>query len=198
MQVGGQSLAHPMPRLAPQEMYAPRPSVYPFHVPWSARSDIVSLISLLPEHDEIMTCLDFFQRRAQSCSFPHATDDTTRSEVERFLLDVERNADCCPDMLALVFILIAAGLQMGQYDASGGRWEAGAVERTLQKADVFGEITPITLPLRVCYTPLPCSGVSISFDSRVTHHRLSVAPHLVGFVTRESKKTETPLKGSGV
>ena len=109
---------------------------YPFPV-IAKYSTVAALLQLLPVREELFACLELFQRRAQSCSFPHTPDEVTKKEVERFLADAERNANNFPDMLALIFATLATGLQMGQYDRSGGQWVKGAVEGTRNRSDAF-------------------------------------------------------------
>jgi len=125
-----------MPKLA-QNMYTSSDSMYPFPTLWAGSDVSSSLVQVLPAREELFDILDSFQKRAQACSFPHTPDEVTKREVERFLADTEGNAERFPDMLALIFIALATGLQMGQYDRSGGQWVAGAVEATRKKSDVY-------------------------------------------------------------
>lgn len=112
-------------------------AAYPFPIIWHGGNSAVEMArTLLTSHDEIYACLDMFQRRAQSCYFPHTPDEVTKKEVERFLSDVEGNAERFPDMLALIFATLATGMQMGVYDLHGD-WIAGAVEDTRRKSDVY-------------------------------------------------------------
>ena len=139
LQAGGASLTHNMPRA--QDMYAVPGSAYPFPILWqSSNNNASALVSCFPQQDEeIFSILESFQRRGQSCSFPHTPDVVTRKEVERFLTDRDGNAETFPDMLALIFATMATGLQMGQYDRSGGKWDADAVEQTRRQSDVYCE-----------------------------------------------------------
>ncbi|KAK3725936.1 hypothetical protein LTR37_000084 [Vermiconidia calcicola] len=134
---GTHSLSHPMPK--GRDMYASEPMSYPFQVVVKF-STTSSLLQLLPERRELFECLELFQRRAQSCSFPNTPDEVTRKGVEQFLSDGERNAELYPDMLALIFATLATGLQMGQYDRSGGQWLEGAVDQTRKRSDVYSEL----------------------------------------------------------
>ncbi|KAK4542876.1 hypothetical protein LTR36_006065 [Oleoguttula mirabilis] len=142
LQMGSQSLTHTMPSNMPkaQEMYAFAGSMYPFPVlpGWGiGEGTAATLIQVLPARDELFQILESFQRRAQSCSFPHTSDEVTKREVERFLADGEGNAQKYPDMLALLLATLATGLQMGVYDRSGGKWVAGETTTTILKADVY-------------------------------------------------------------
>ena len=128
-------------------MYAMEPTSYPFPVV-PKYSTIPSLLELLPPREELFAWIDHFRRRAQSCSFPHTPQEVTKREVERFLDDAERNASHFPDMLALIFATLATGLQMGEYDRSGGEWVPGAVEAITKRSDAFSKDL---LPSR-CYT----------------------------------------------
>ena len=118
---------------------------YPFHVV-EGRSSIRALVALLPEPDTLFSCLDSFQRRAQSCSFPHTPDEVTKKEVQRFLESKEKNAELYPDMLALIFATVATGMQMGQYDRSGGRWDKDDIERTRRTSDAFRQSSQTLFP----------------------------------------------------
>lgn len=101
-------------------------------------TSISELLELLPGREELFTCLEVFQRRAQSCSFPHTPDEVTRREVERFLNDAKRNAERCPDMLALIFITLANGLQLGQNDLDETQWSSVATaEESRNKSDAY-------------------------------------------------------------
>lgn len=115
-------------------------AAYPFPILWHGGNSAVEMArTLLNSHEEIYACLDMFQRRAQSCYFPHTPEDeVTKKEVERFLSDVEGNAEKFPDMLALIFATLATGMQMGVYDVHGG-WVADVVEETRKKSDVYCE-----------------------------------------------------------
>ncbi|SMY18640.1 unnamed protein product [Zymoseptoria tritici ST99CH_1A5] len=138
LQFGSQSLTHTVPR--GRDMYAAPDgsAMYPFPIIWHGGNSAIEMVrTLLTNHNEIFSCLDMFQRRAQSCYFPHTPDEVTRREVERFLDDKERNAEQYPDMLALIFATMATGMQMGVHDRCGGEWVAGAVEESRRKSDVY-------------------------------------------------------------
>ena len=123
-------------------MYTLEPTFYPFPV-LQDFSDVESLLGVLPPDEELYQWLELFQRRAQPCSFPHTPHEVTKNEVERFLEDRKRNANQFPDMLALLFATLATGLQMGQYERSGGQWVQGAVEATrTHNSDAFRRILP--------------------------------------------------------
>lgn len=133
-------MTHTMPK--GRDMYAPSdaPSAYPFPILWPGGNKASDLArNLLSSHDHVYECLDSFQRRAQSCYFPHTPDEVTKKEVERFLIDAEGNADKFPDMLALIFATLATGMQMGVWDKHGGAWVSGAVEKTRITSDVYCE-----------------------------------------------------------
>lgn len=129
-----------MPKLA-HDMYAPFESMYPFPILWEHSNDpstvSSTLVNMLPPRDELLDILDMFQCRAQSCYFPHTPEEVTKKEVERFLGDAEVNAEKSPDMLALIFATLAAGLQVGQRERSSGQPVAGTAAASHQKSDVF-------------------------------------------------------------
>lgn len=112
---------------------------HPFPTLWSAKDDTSTLIKLLPPEPDLFFYLDVFQRRAQTCSFPHVPDECTSNEVRRFLENVEHNAALHPDMLALLFTTLAQGSQDGVYDKYGGKWVAGSVEAESKNGDVYSK-----------------------------------------------------------
>ena len=111
----------------------------PFPTFWSSQDNGSTLLKLLPPEQEIFAYLNAFQRRAQSCSFPHVPEECSEQEVRRFLSDVEHNTTVHLDMLALLFCALAQGLQNGVYDKYGQRWIAGAVEKDLPQGDTYSE-----------------------------------------------------------
>ena len=102
-------------------------------------------MALIPRHAEISMYLDSFQHRVQGCSFPHIPEACTRTEIERFLSNAEHNALLHPDMLALLFAILAQGLQHGLYDRCGEQWLAEPREAESKKADVFSRISSFWL-----------------------------------------------------
>lgn len=110
---------------------------HPFPTLWSAKDETEGLVKLLPSNAEIHGYLTSFQRRAQSCSFPHLPDECTEAGIQRFLSNVEHNAAVNPNMLALLFTTLAQGLQDGVYDRNGEKWIAGSVGVESQKGDVY-------------------------------------------------------------
>ena len=112
-------------------------TAFPFPTLWIANEETAGLLAVLPNEEEIFGYLDAFQRRAQSCSFPHMPEECTPAEVRRFIDNIEHNAAMNPDMLALLFATMAQGAQNGVYDKFGERWIAGAMDREAQRGDVF-------------------------------------------------------------
>lgn len=110
---------------------------HPFPTLWSAKDETAGLVELLPSNEDIHFYLASFQRRVQSCSFPHLPDECTEAEVRRFLDNIDHNAAVHPNMLALLFATLAQGLQDGVYDRNGEKWIAGSVEAESQKGDVY-------------------------------------------------------------
>jgi hypothetical protein len=100
---------------------------------------IPQLLDCLPSRDELLESLGAFERRVSVCSFPHVPFEITRSEVERFLDDGRRNAQMCPDMLALLFAAMALGGQHSVWDTSGCQWEADAMAIEIGKGNVYSE-----------------------------------------------------------
>ena len=140
VQIGGRpsaSVTHVVPRGVDIFAYQDAP-LYAFPTLWRADGGAVALLTCLPPKEELLGYLDSFQRRAQSCSFPHVPEEITNREIDRFLADAENNAFRHPDMLALIFAALAQGLQNGVYDQSGGEWIAGAMEAEAWKGDLYG------------------------------------------------------------
>lgn len=115
---------------------------FPVFAGWTGENVGAALVATLPPREQLFSILDAFQRRAQSCSFPHTPDEVTKKEIERFLADGEVNAQKYPDMLALIFATLATGLQMGEHDRNGGQWVEGSMAKTTRQADVFSEHRP--------------------------------------------------------
>lgn len=152
---GAHSLTHPMLSMPKARAMYDGETTYPFKVV-ASYSTPAELLTLLPQdQDELFSCLDLFEKRAQACSFPQLLDDVTKHEVQRFLSDDQdqriRNAESFPDMLALLFATLATGLQMGQYDKCGGKWESKAVHETRKQCDAFSRS-----PLRRIDVSRPC------------------------------------------
>ncbi|KAL9097087.1 MAG: hypothetical protein Q9163_006382 [Psora crenata] len=124
---------------------------HPFPTLWSAKDDTSTLLRLLPPEPDLFFYLEAFERRSQSFSFPHVPEQATVPEVQRFLANMERNAALYPDMLALLFAILALGLQDGAYDKSGEKWTAGHVEAESKKGDVYMHRDPS----QVTTTPIP-------------------------------------------
>ncbi|KAI9836348.1 MAG: hypothetical protein M1837_003396 [Sclerophora amabilis] len=111
--------------------------LYPFPSLWRADGGAAALLDCLPPREELFGYLDAFQKRAQSCSFPHVPEEITTKEIERFLSDPKGNSFKYPDMLALIFAALAQGLQNGVFDKSGGEWVEGAMEAESWKGDLY-------------------------------------------------------------
>ena len=143
LQIGSQSLTHTVPR--GREMYAAdEGSMYPFTVLPNYTSS-AKLVELLPDRDRLFRYVELFQHHAQSCSFPHAGGEIDKKEVERFLSNRAQNAENSPDMLAFLFMVLAVGMQMGDYYQNGEQWVEGAVEASRRQSDVFRECILVRL-----------------------------------------------------
>jgi hypothetical protein len=157
-------MAYLMPRGA--DMYTPKdPQPYPFPTLFPATYEecIPELLLCLPDRDELFECLAGFEKRVIVCSFPHVPFEITRSEVERFLDDSRRNAQMCPDMLALLFAAIALGGQHSVWDRSGGRWDANAMDVENRKGKVYSKLTGSSRSARLTFTSRCCkAGIAIS------------------------------------
>lgn len=136
------SLTHHLPR--GPDIFTPKsPSSYPFATLFPATPEecIPQLLDILPCRKELLDYLAAFEKRVYVCDFPHLPAELTKSEIERFLSDAERNARMCPDMLALIFAAIALGAQHSVWDKSGAQWKAEAVDAEAQRGNVYGQYT---------------------------------------------------------
>jgi hypothetical protein len=121
-------------------MYTPKtPPPYPFATMFAATPEecIPQLLSVLPTRREMMEYLAAFEKRVHICSFPHIPIEISKSEIERFFADEQRNARMCPDMLALLFAAMALGAQHSVWDKSGGRWKAEVMDAETQRGNVY-------------------------------------------------------------
>lgn len=135
-----QTLTHQMPRGA--DIFTPKsPSSYPFATLFPATPEecIPQLLDILPCRNELLDYLTAFERRVPVCASPHLPIELTKSEIDKFLSDAERNARMCPDMLALIFAAIALGAQHSVWDKSGEQWRAEAVDAEAQRGNVYGQ-----------------------------------------------------------
>lgn len=133
------TLAYLMPR--GPGIHMPRtPRTYPFATLFKANPDecIPQLLSCLPaEEGELSGYLDAFDSRVNLCSYPQVPVEINRNEFERFLSHARRNAQMCPDMLALLFAAIALGAQHSVWDKSGEQWNAEIMQKETGKGDVY-------------------------------------------------------------
>ncbi|OAL45787.1 hypothetical protein IQ07DRAFT_603723 [Pyrenochaeta sp. DS3sAY3a] len=135
---GSASLAYLMPRAHEHYTDSHTPS-YPFATLFKATPQecIPQLLSCLPQDGEIHQYLDSFERRVNIFSFPHMPLEITRSEIERFLSERQKNSEMHPDMLALLFAAIAVGGQYSIWDKSGEQCVQGAMDAKMRNCDVF-------------------------------------------------------------
>lgn len=133
------NLTHLVPRGTDMVAFQVQPT-NPFPTFWRTAEGTATLINLLPkDHSEIFLYLNAFQRRVQSCSFPHLPDELTEHEVQRFLSNVKESSEQHPEMLALLFATLAQGIQNGVYDKYGGAWHGGMMETECRLGNAFSE-----------------------------------------------------------
>jgi hypothetical protein len=120
------------------------PSTYPFATLFPATPEecIPQLLDILPSRKELQEYLVAFEKRVIVCAFPHLPVELTKTEIDRFLADPERNARMCPEMLALVFAAIALGSQHSVWDKCAGSWEAESVDAEARRGNVYGKYYP--------------------------------------------------------
>lgn len=124
------------------DMYTSKcPPPHPFPTLFNAKPEdcIPELLTCLPTTEELLGYLGFFEKRVHLCAFPHVPMEITREEVERFLSDPRKNAQLCPDMLALLFAALALGSQYSAWDRSGGQWKAETMKEELAKGNVYSQ-----------------------------------------------------------
>ncbi|KAI9821096.1 MAG: hypothetical protein M1827_003830 [Pycnora praestabilis] len=130
------TLSHAVPRGV--DIFAHQDAEYtPFPTMWRAQDGVGALLNCLPSDEEIFHYMRMFDRRAQSCSFPHVPDEITEISIRLFLSNKEENAFRHPDMLAMIFAGMAQGLQNGVYDLYGREWVAGAMDAEAHKGRIF-------------------------------------------------------------
>lgn len=79
----------------------------------------------------------------------YLSDAVTKEEVEKFLDDLDRNAEKAPDMLGLIFAMIAIGTQLDLFPRSGYRRITGAVEEDRKVSDCYRKALHQFLNLRI-------------------------------------------------
>ncbi|KAI5240746.1 hypothetical protein E4T42_08290 [Aureobasidium subglaciale] len=114
LQMDPKSLSHAMPRAS--DMYATQDAMYPFPTLWPAMSRTQGLLQCLPSHDKLFLYLESFSKKAQGFAFPYVPEELTQREVEKFLENIEENAERVPDLLALMFAALALGVQLETFD----------------------------------------------------------------------------------
>ena len=67
----------------------------------------------------------------------HIPDQISKNEVKRFVRDKHTNSQRYPDMLALLLMTLAIGLQVGQFDRSGGKWVREDLDVSARAGDVY-------------------------------------------------------------
>lgn len=123
-------------------MYRVETSMYPFPILGGFGNNASGLLSALPDATELFKCIDMFQKRANATSFPHMpAEDVSKKEIERYLAEAEVNAMSHPDMLALLFAMLAVGTQVSVWDAGGGQWSEGEVSKALVNGNIYSEST---------------------------------------------------------
>ncbi|KAH8723753.1 hypothetical protein GQ44DRAFT_773629 [Phaeosphaeriaceae sp. PMI808] len=133
------SLVHLLPR--GPDIYTPKnspPHPFPTLFPATPEECIPQLLKCLPQpREDLFDCLSVFEKSVNVCSFPLVPFEITKSEVERFLNDERKNAEICPDMLALLFAALALGGQHSMWDRSGGQWDKDAMDMEAGRGNIY-------------------------------------------------------------
>jgi hypothetical protein len=161
-----------------QDIY-PADGSYAFHMVSVGDNTAAALTDLLPPDEEIFQHLEHFNRRAQSCSFPHVPDEVTKKEVERFLADRKNNATKAPDMLGLIFAALAVGMQIGVFDQNGCQWHQPSMANSHNKGEVWRKL-PTSVPIIVPPTNIHLVGASMQ---ALRHASFMNTPTLLGIQT---------------
>ncbi|KAL9585054.1 MAG: hypothetical protein Q9212_001744 [Teloschistes hypoglaucus] len=131
------NLTHLVPRGTDMAAFQVQPA-NPFPTAWRMTDPPSTIAELLPKDEqEIYFHLHAFQGRAQSFSFPYMPAECTKAEVQRFLMNRKENSDHHPGMLALLFAVLAQGIQHGVYDKYGHTWHAGSMEMECETSNAF-------------------------------------------------------------
>ncbi|GAM85151.1 hypothetical protein ANO11243_031550 [Dothideomycetidae sp. 11243] len=110
------NLAHPPS--GPHQMFAgDGPTVYPFPTIWTTSTWIQGLYSCLEPLHSIADLLTTSIDRDDSIVFPKPTYSVSVADVEKFLSYFENNATTYPDLLALIFAILASEMKRREYDA---------------------------------------------------------------------------------
>ena len=133
-----QSLAHLIPR-SRNILTTKDPPPHPFATIFPATPDecIPKLLRCLPTRDELLAYLNFFEEGVCIYMFPHIPIKVERREVERFLSSDQKNAQLCPDMLGLLFAVLALGTHCSAWNESGGERKAEYMQAEKDKGNVY-------------------------------------------------------------
>ncbi|KAL8695088.1 MAG: hypothetical protein Q9218_000366 [Villophora microphyllina] len=116
------NLTHLVPRGTDLAAFQTQPAS-PFPTAWRMSDTPSTIAELLPnDEQEVYFHLTAFQRRAQCYSFPYLPAECTKNEVQRFLMNRKENSEHHPGMLALLFAVLAQGIQHGVYDKFLDGW----------------------------------------------------------------------------
>ncbi|KAF4552782.1 Diphthamide biosynthesis protein 3 [Elsinoe fawcettii] len=109
------NLTHPI-RGTSNLLLSEVPTVYPFPTIWTTSNWLEGLRRCLEPEEDILDLLDSYIEREDAILTPRLTFGLGREEVELFLLRFEQNATSHPDVLALVFAILATEIQRKKYD----------------------------------------------------------------------------------
>ena len=95
--------------------YQDAPS-HPFPSLWPSTLKTGALIGVLPDQDTIFRCIDAVGHYSRTFGFPHESTVDVNKDVERFLSNLEVEAERSPSMLAFIFATVAEGSLLVESD----------------------------------------------------------------------------------
>jgi len=134
-QSGNHSLTHEVPEA--RDIFSANCSAYPFPIVSIGDNSSPALCGLLPPGREICQRLEMLYNPWQSYPLPYLPDAVTKEEAKNFLEELEVNAEKAPDMLGLIFAMLAVERQISTFHRSGYRWLAGAVKESRKVGDCY-------------------------------------------------------------
>ena len=104
---------------------------------WKPLDGLPTLIACLPPIQTVLELMDYYRRSSQ-CAYPLMYDEfQTSNEVILYFQDLAKNAEENPGKLALIFIVLALGVQFSVYHRHGYKWIKGAMEEERRTAEIY-------------------------------------------------------------
>jgi len=104
---------------------------------WNPLDPLTNIINLLPSLKDALELLRFYHRLAP-CIFPILHDEfRDPNDIAQFFQDLSRNSEENPSKLALIFMMLALGLQFGTFYRSGYRWVKASMENSKRLTEIY-------------------------------------------------------------